>query len=97
MNHLSWDNHTKEGSMKDKTFLILAGLFFLLFFGGIVTFALQKPSSTILRAKNTAPSPLKSFVVVFPQVSRIGEKVKVTVTMRDISGQILPNRSVRLS
>lgn len=83
--------------MKDKTFLTLAGLFFLLFFGGIATIAIQSPSSTILRAKNTNPSALKSFVVIFPQVGSVGSKLKVTVSMRDVNGAVLPSRSISVS
>ena len=35
--------------------------------------------------------------MVFPKVSQIGTKVKVTVSMRDVNGSVLPNRSVHLS
>ncbi len=91
--------------MKDKTFAALSLLFFLLFFAGIVTVALQKPTNQILRAKNVNPSPLKSFIIVFPQIGTTGNEnsdkkptqIKVSVYIRDESGSVLPGRSVQLT
>lgn len=84
--------------MKDKPFLVLSGLFFLLFLGGMMMFAMtQTGPSTILKATNAAVSPLKSFVIVFPQVASAGTKIKVTVTLRDVNGVAIPSRSVQLA
>lgn len=91
--------------MKDKKFLALASFFFLLFFAAVATVALQQPTTQILRAKNATPSPLKSFVIVFPQVGvaasedsgKTPAKIKVSVFIRDVSGNVLPQRSVKLS
>jgi len=91
--------------MKDRKFIALVSFFFLLFFAGIVTVALQKPTSQVLRAKNTNPSALKSFIIVFPQVGVAGEEtadrkptqIKVSVFIRDESGAVLPGRTVRLT
>lgn len=91
--------------MKDKKFLALASFFFLLFFAGIATVALQSPISQVLRAKNVNPSPLKSFIIVFPQVGVAGDEastnkptqIKVSVFMRDQGGSVLPGRSVQLT
>ena len=91
--------------MKDKKFIALSLLFFLLFFAGIVTVAIQKPTSQILRAKNVNPSPLKSFIIVFPQIGTAGNEnsdkkptqIKVSVYLRDESGSVLSGRSVQLT
>jgi hypothetical protein len=91
--------------MKDKTFAALSGIFFLLFFIGIGAVTLNKPITTLLHAKNVNPSPLKSFGVVFPQVGKAGSetgtskptKIRVNVFIRDVSGAVLSNRSVKLS
>lgn len=91
--------------MKDRKFLALASFFFLLFFAGIATVALQKPTNQILRAKNVNPSPLKSFIIVFPQIGVAGDEssdkkptqIKVSVFIRDESGDVLPGRSVQLA
>lgn len=91
--------------MKDKKFAALSLLFFLLFFAGIVTVAIQKPTSQILRAKNVNPSPLKSFIIVFPQIGTAGNEnsdkkptqIKVSVYIRDESGSVLSGRSVQLT
>lgn len=91
--------------MKDKKFVALSLLFFLLFFAGIVTVAIQKPTNQILRAKNVNPSPLKSFIIVFPQIGTIGNEnsdkkpsqIKVSVYIRDESGSVLPGRSIQLT
>lgn len=91
--------------MKDKTFVALSSLFFLIFFIGIASVTLNKPLSNILKAKDVAPSPLKSFGVVFPQIGVAGDinnpnsstKVKVSVYIRGIDGSILPNRAVKLA
>ena len=90
--------------MKDKTFMALSSLFFLLFFVAVGSITLNRPLSGILKAKNVAPSPLKSFAVVFPQVAKIsdsrggnGTKIKVSVYIRGVDGSILPNRTVKLT
>lgn len=91
--------------MKDKTFATLTGLFFLLFFAGIIAVALENPTTTLIRASNSNPSPLKSFAVVFPQVGVVeneaagkgGTKIKVSVYIRDVNGTVLSNRTVQLS
>jgi hypothetical protein len=86
--------------MKDKTFLALSALFFIVFIIGVSTVALNSsPFSNILKAKDVTPSPLKSFGVVFPQVAPAGvnsAKVKVSVYIRGVDGSILPNRNVKL-
>ncbi len=91
--------------MKDRRFVILSSLFFLVFIGVIAMVALQKPTSQILRAKNISPSPLKSFIIVFPQIGTAGNEnsvkkptqIKVSVYIRDESGSGLPERSVQLT
>ncbi|MBI3380283.1 Ig-like domain-containing protein [Candidatus Gottesmanbacteria bacterium] len=91
--------------MKDRKFLALTSFFFLLFFAGIATVALQKPTNQILRAKNVNPSPLKSFIIVFPQIGVAGDEgsdkkptqIKVSVFIRDEGGSVLPGRSVQLA
>lgn len=91
--------------MKDKTFVALSGIFFLLFFIGIGAVTLNKPINSLLRAKNVSPSPLKSFGVVFPQVGKAGSetgttkpaKIRVNIVIRDVDGSLLSNRSVKLS
>lgn len=83
--------------MNDKKFLVLSGLFFLIFFAGIAVITLEQPTSQILRAKNENPSPLKSFAIIFPQVGKVGDKIKVSVYIRDVNGTILTNRSVKLA
>ncbi len=83
--------------MKDKTFVTLAGLFFLLFIIGIAALTLNQPLSGILRARNVTPSPLKSFGVVFPQVGSAGTGIRVSVYVRDVNGSVIPNRLVKLA
>lgn len=80
--------------MKDKKFLFLAGLFFLIFLIGIGIVTLRGPTSSFLKAKNTLPSSEKSFAIIFPQV---GRKIKVTVTMRDADGNAIAGREVKVS
>jgi hypothetical protein len=85
--------------MKDKTFVTLAGLFFLLFIGGIIAVALENPTAGFFtRASSAAPSPLKSFAITYPtKAARVGDTVKVSVYIRDVNGTSLPGRSVKLS
>ena len=91
--------------MKDKKFLALSSLFFLLFFAMIGIAGLDQPKSGFLRAKNSTMSPLKSFAVVFPQMGIAGNqnsetpstKVKVSVYIRDVTVESMPNISVKLS
>lgn len=91
--------------MKDKTFIALASLFFLIFLTAIGAVTLNKPINNILRAKDVAPSPLKSFGVVFPQIATAGNeesgqqstKVKVSIYIRGVDGSILSNRTVKLA
>lgn len=91
--------------MKDKKLVVLATIFFLLFIVGVAVVALQKPTTQVLRAKNSNPSALKSFIIAFPQIATAGDensseknaKVKVSVFIRDESGDVLPARSVLLS
>lgn len=84
--------------MKDKTFAALSGIFFLLFVIGVGAVALNQPLSFMLRAKNVAPSPLKSFGVVFPQIASSGNRnVKVSIYIRGVDGSILANRNVKLT
>lgn len=84
--------------MKDKKFLILSSAFFLLFIIGMLSLTLDKPTSQILRASNAVPSPLKSFVIVYPQTTQAREgKIKVTVYLRDASSNVLPNRNILLA
>lgn len=83
--------------MKDKTFVALSGLFFLVFVIGIGAVTLNRPLSNILRAKNVVPSPLKSFAVAFPQIITVGKTSKISVYIRGVDGNILPNKTVKLS
>ena|SRR3990170_9094965 len=84
--------------MKDKKFLALSALFFLMFFAGTAIITLEQPTSQLLRARTENPSPLKSFAVAFPQVGVVNStKIKVSVYIRDVSGTQLGNRSVKLS
>ncbi|MCJ7739810.1 Ig-like domain-containing protein [Candidatus Microgenomates bacterium] len=91
--------------MKDKTFVTLAVLFFLLFLTGIAALTLNTPLSGILRARNVTPSPLKSFGVVFPQVGNAGienspkkpTSIRVSVYIRDVNGSVIPGRVVKLA
>lgn len=83
--------------MKDKKFVALLSIFFILFLAGITLLAVEKPATQILRAKSSAPSPLKSFAIVFPQVTSVGKEVKVSVFVREVNGRVLPNRQVQLT
>lgn len=91
--------------MKDKKFLLLSSFFFLVFIAAMSTMFLDKPTSQILRAKNTIPSPLKSFAIIFPQIGVAASeddinkatRIKVSVFLRDINGEVLPSRTVKLS
>lgn len=91
--------------MKDKKFIALASFFFLIFFAGIATVALQQPTSQVLRAKNANPSALKSFIIVFPQIgvaagegsSKTPTQIKVSAFIRDENGSVLPGRTVQLT
>jgi len=91
--------------VKDKKFLALSSVFFLLFLVAMAIATLNQPISRFLRAKNVVPSPLRSFVVVLPQVGTAGTegngsnptKIKVSVYMRDVNGTSIPNRSVKIS
>lgn len=92
-------------NLKDKKFLALSSVFFLLFLVAMAIATLNQPISRFLRAKNVAPSPLRSFVVVLPQVGTVGTegsgsnptKIKISVYMRDVNGTSIPNRSVKIS
>lgn len=85
--------------MKDKKFLALSILFFLLFFVMIAIASVDQQSKGFFtKAKNSNLSPLKSFVIVFPQVGVVNStKVKVTVYLRDTNGSSMANRSVKLA
>ena len=91
--------------MKDKAFMSLVGAFFILFVAAIGVIVMNNPTSNVLRAKNSVPSPLKSFVIVFPQVGVAGDvnssktptKIKVSVFLRDVSGNVMPDRSVKIT
>lgn len=92
--------------MKDKKFLALSGLFFLLFFAMISVASFDQQSKGIFtRASSSTFSPLKSFAVVFPQLGTAGNetsdkpptKIKVSVYLRDVNGASMINRSVKLS
>ncbi len=69
------------------------------------TIFMSKPTSQILRAKNSAPSPLKSFVIIFPQVGVAGSetsinkptKIKVSVFVRDVNGNSLTGKTIKLT
>lgn len=66
---------------------------------------MTKPTSQIIRAKNSAPSPLKSFVIIFPQIGVAGSdtsvnkptKIKVSVFVRDVNGNSLSGKTIRLT
>lgn len=97
---------SKGITMKDKTFIILSGLFFLLFFGGVIAVALGGPiTGLFIRATDAIPSPVKSFAIIFPQVGVVSDessgnpstKLKVTVYLRDENGTLIPNRAVKIS
>src|SRR3989344_1808668 len=83
--------------MKDKAFITLAVMFFLIFFMGVGIVAFNEPLSNMIRAKDEKPSADKSFGVVFPQVAKTGDKVKVSIYIRDVSGNVLANRSIKLA
>lgn len=91
--------------MNDKKFLALSSIFFLLFFAFIALVSLDQPLTQTLRAKTAVPHALKSFVAVFPQVGVAGNEstgrkstqIKVSVYVRDVNGNGLPNRSVKLA
>ncbi len=69
------------------------------------TIFISKPTSQILRAKNSALSPLKSFVIIFPQIGVAGSdtsvnkptKIKVSVFVRDVNGNSLPGKTIKLA
>lgn len=90
--------------MKDRKFVALSSFFFLLFIAGIITVAIQQPTSQVLRAKTGNVSALKSFMIVFPQIAVAGDEtagkkptsVKVSVFIRDENGTVMPGRTVRL-
>jgi hypothetical protein len=90
--------------VKDKKFLALSSFFFLLFAAAMSTILISQPTSQVLRAKNVAPSPLKSFGVVFPQVGAVkkenketASKIKVSVFVRDVNGSVLSGRTIKLA
>ncbi len=84
--------------MKDKKFLALSSLFFLLFLAAMGIATLNQPIGNLLRARNIIPSPNKSFVMVFPQIAKAGDgKIKISVYIRDVNGESLPNRKVKVS
>jgi hypothetical protein len=91
--------------MKDKAFLTLSIAFFLLFVAGIAAVTLNDPISRILKASNVTPSSTKSFGVVFPQVGIAGTdtdpnkptKVKVSIYVRDANGNVLANRTIKIT
>lgn len=83
--------------MKDKAFITLAGMFFLLFFMGVGAVAFNEPLSNLIRAKDVTPSADKSFGVVFPQVAKTGDRVKVSIYIRDTAGNVLTGRSIKLA
>lgn len=66
---------------------------------------MNKPTSQILRAKNSVPSPLKSFVIIFPQIGVAGNetsvnkptKIKVSVFVRDVNGNSLAGKTIKLT
>lgn len=83
--------------MKDKKFLALSSIFFLLFIIGMLSLTLQKPASQLLKAMNVVPSPLKSFIIVYPQVVPAGDRqIKVSVYLRDVNSNVLPDREIQL-
>ena len=91
--------------MKDKAFISLVGAFFILFVAAIGVIVMNNPTSNVLRAKNSVPSPLKSFVIVYPQIGIAGDtnnsktptKIKVSVYLRDVNGNVMPDRSVKVT
>lgn len=91
--------------MKDKAFLTLIGVFFVVLIAGFAIITIDQPTSSITNASTAKPHPLKSFVVAYPQVGVAGDenstkkptKLKVTVTLLDASNNIIPNRQVRLT
>lgn len=84
--------------MKDKAFISLVGAFFILFVVAIGVIVMNNPTSNVLRAKSSTPSPLKSFVIVYPQVGIAGDtKIKVSVYLRDVNGNVMPDRSVKVT
>jgi len=84
-------------TMKDKKFITLSSLFFLLFFLFMTVVNFNQPLRQLLKAQSVSPSPLKSFIIAFPQIGPTGSKIKVSVFIRDVNGDALSNRSVKLS
>lgn len=90
--------YIKGNGMKDKKFFALTSLFFLLFLAAMGIATLNQPIGRLLRARNITPSSNKSFVMVFPQTTRVQDgKIKVSVYIRDVNGASLPNRKVKVS
>lgn len=84
--------------MKDKKFLALSSIFFLLFFVAMTVLTLNKPASTILRASTATVAPAKSFATAFPYTGVAGTtKVKFNVYLRDVNGAVFKNRSVKVT
>lgn len=83
--------------MKDKKFIILSSIFFLLFFMSMVMVSFDRPISQILRARTSNPSSAKSFIVPFPQIATVGSKIKASVYIRGVNGETLPSRAIKLT
>ena len=83
--------------MKDKKFLALSSIFFLLFFVGMTVVTINGPASTILRASTATVSPVRSFAMPYPNTGVAGStKIKFSVYLLDVNGVIFKNRSVKV-
>lgn len=90
--------------MKDKTFISLSVLFFILFFLGIALVGFEKPLLNTIFALNENPDTGKCFGVIFPFSGTAGDensptrptKIRVTVVIRDKNNKFLSNRPIRL-
>jgi len=83
--------------MNDKKFLALSSVFFLMFIFGMGTLILQDPLSTFIQANTATVSGDKSFLTAIPQVGATTETIKVNVYIRDENGDLLPQKTVKLT
>ncbi len=68
-----------------------------MFIFGMGTLMLQNPISNLIQATTSTPSENKSFLTAIPQVGTIHQTIKVTVYIRNDDGDLLPQKSVKLS
>lgn len=92
--------------MKDKKFIILSSIFFLLFIFSIGSLLIGNPLSNYIKAATVTVSASKSIITALPQACSVSnnapfpcaeKKIKVDVYVRSEGGDLIPNRTVQLS